>query len=90
MLFDLHALNVMRYKRGPPAVVDFPAVRQKLEIPLDHAGQAIRLGDAQTEPFLSSGRVEAFQNSPNGVALSLYRPASGSLPQATPHGHAKT
>lgn len=53
----------MRYKRGPPAVADFPAVRQKLEIPLDHAGQAIRLGDAQTDPFLSSGRVEAFQNS---------------------------
>ena len=42
-----------------------PIVRQKLEIPLDDTGQAIRLGDAQTEAFLSSGRVEAFQNSPS-------------------------
>jgi hypothetical protein len=36
----------------PPAVVDFPGVRQKLEIPLDHTGQSIRVGDAQTEAVL--------------------------------------
>jgi hypothetical protein len=29
--------------------VDLLAIRQKLEVPLDHAGQPIRLGDAQAE-----------------------------------------
>ena len=48
-IMDLHALNIVRDKQGPPAVVNFPAVRQKLEIAFDHTGQPIRLGDAQTE-----------------------------------------
>jgi hypothetical protein len=45
-IMDLHALNIVRDKQGPPAVVNLPAIRQKLEIPFDHAGQPIRLGDA--------------------------------------------
>ena len=49
---DLHTLNVMRDQQRPPAVVHLPTVRQKLEIPLDHSGQAIRLSDAQTEAVL--------------------------------------
>jgi hypothetical protein len=48
-VMDLHALDAMLDKQGPPAVVDFPAVRQKFEITLDHAGEAIRLGNAQAE-----------------------------------------
>jgi hypothetical protein len=52
-VMDLHALNVMRDQQRPPAVVNFPAVRQKLEIPLDHTGQAIGLGDAQAKAVLA-------------------------------------
>ena len=62
-IMDLHALNIVRDKKLPPAIVDLPAVRQELEIPLDHTGQAVRLGEPKPKPFLSSGRVEAFQNS---------------------------
>ena len=45
-IMDLHALNMVRDKQGPPAVMNFPAIRQKLEIAFDHAGQPVRLGDA--------------------------------------------
>lgn len=55
-VMDLHAQNVMRDQQGPPAIVDFPAVRQKLEI---------SFATLKPNPFLSSGRVEAFQNSPS-------------------------
>ena len=48
-VMHLHALNVVRDQQKPLAVMHFPAVRQKLEIPLDHPREAIRLGDAQTE-----------------------------------------
>ena len=64
-VMDLHTLDSMGDKQGPPAVMHVPAVRQKFEIPLDHTGEAVRLGNAQTEAVLSSGLVEAFQNSPN-------------------------
>ena len=45
-IMDLNALNLMDDNQKPPAVVNFPAVRQQLEITLDHLGQAIRLGNA--------------------------------------------
>ena len=51
-IMDLHALDIVRDEKLPPAIVDLPAVRQQLEIPLDHTGQAVRLGDAQTEAVL--------------------------------------
>ena len=54
-IMDLHALNIVRDKKLPPAIVDLPAVRQELEIPFDHAGQAIRLGNAQTEAVFVEG-----------------------------------
>ena len=53
-IMNLHALNIMRDQQRPPAVVDLTAVRQKLEIAFDHAGEAICLGDAQTEAVLVS------------------------------------
>jgi len=46
---DLYTLNVVYGKQRPPAIVNFAAIWQKLEVPFDHAGQAVRLGDAQTE-----------------------------------------
>ena len=46
---DLYTLNIVYNKQGSPAIVDFAAVWQKVEVTLDHAGQAIRLGDGQTE-----------------------------------------
>jgi len=45
-----------RERRGCPAETRSPARSR---------AQAIRLGDGQPKPFLSSGRVEAFQNSPS-------------------------
>src|ERR1035441_6691252 len=72
-IMDLHALNVVRDQKGSPAVVDFLAVRQKLEIPFDHTGQAIRLSDAQTEAVLverASGRVPEFAKRLRSVAES--------------------
>lgn len=49
---DLHALNVMSDKQRPPAVMDFLVVRQELEVPFDHLGQAICLGNAQAKTVL--------------------------------------
>jgi hypothetical protein len=46
---NLDALNAMRDQKKSPAIVDFPAVRQKLEIPLNHSSEEIRLVDAQPE-----------------------------------------
>jgi hypothetical protein len=51
-VMDLHALDVMRYQKRPPALVDLPAIRQELEILFDYTGKAIRIGDAQTEAVL--------------------------------------
>src|SRR5580658_1418726 len=51
-VMDLHALDVVLDQKGAPALVDLPAVRQKLEILFDHTGQAIRLGNTQAEAVL--------------------------------------
>ena len=45
----LHALYVVRDRQRPTAVVNVASVGQKLEIPLDYAGEAVRPGDTQTE-----------------------------------------
>jgi glyoxylate carboligase len=49
-VMHLHALDVMRYEKPPPTVMDIPAVRQKLEISFDHTCDAIRFGGAQPKP----------------------------------------
>ena len=51
-VMDLHTLDLMRDQKSAPALVDLPAVRQELKTMFDHARQAIRLADAQTEPIL--------------------------------------
>lgn len=51
-VMNLHTLNVVRDQKRPPAVVNLPTVRQKLEVSFDHTGQPIRFSDAQTEPIL--------------------------------------
>jgi len=43
---DLHAFDFVRDEKPPPTVMHISAVRQKLEVPFDHAGDAIRLGGA--------------------------------------------
>ena len=54
-IVDLHALDVVRDQQPPPTIVHVAAVRQKLKIPLDHAGDAIRLGGTQAEPISVAG-----------------------------------
>ena len=41
----LHALNAVLDEQRAPALMGFAAVRQKLEIPLDHARKAVSFGD---------------------------------------------
>jgi hypothetical protein len=48
----LRASNLMRHKKPPPAVMHVAAVRQKLKITFDHAGNAIRFGGVQPETVL--------------------------------------
>jgi hypothetical protein len=46
---DLYTLDIVYNKQRSPAIVDFATIWQKVEVTLDHAGQATRLGEAQTE-----------------------------------------
>jgi hypothetical protein len=62
-VMHLHALNIMRDQQRPPSIVNFPAVREEFEIPLDHSAKRSVSETLKPKPFLSSGRVEAFQNS---------------------------
>src|ERR1035438_1539760 len=41
--------------KPPPTIMHLAAVRQQLEIPFDHAGDAIRLGGTQAEPIAITG-----------------------------------
>lgn len=63
-VMNLHTLNVVRDQKRPPAVVNLPTVRQKLEVSFDHTASRSVSATLKPNPFLSSGRVEAFQNSP--------------------------
>lgn len=51
-VMDLYTLDVVREQKGSPAGVDFLAVRQKVEVPLDHMGEAIGFRNAQAETIL--------------------------------------
>ena len=54
-VMNLHTLNIMPDQERTPAVMNFAAVRQELEITLDYSGQAIRLAHAQSEAVLIEG-----------------------------------
>jgi hypothetical protein len=45
-IMDLHALDFVRDEKTPPSIMHSATVRQKLKIPFDHVGDAIRLGGA--------------------------------------------
>jgi hypothetical protein len=67
----LHALDLMVNQQRPPAFVDFPAVRQEHEIPLDHAGKAICFGTTQAEAVLverAGGNIPKLGQGLGGVA----------------------
>lgn len=49
---NLHAMDVIRDEKRTPALVRFAVVRQKFEIPLDYAGQAVSFCYAQAEAVL--------------------------------------
>jgi hypothetical protein len=51
-VMNLHALDLVHEEKMPPAVMHVAAVRQQLKIPFDHAGDAIRLVNAQSQPVL--------------------------------------
>jgi hypothetical protein len=51
-VMDLHALDLERNQKLPPTVMDCSAIRQKVEVSFDYMGDAICLGDAQSEPVL--------------------------------------
>ena len=44
-VMHLHAVNAVLDEQRAPALMGFAAVRQKLEIPLDHARKAVSFGD---------------------------------------------
>src|ERR1017187_2478939 len=54
-IVDLHALDVVHDEKPPPTIMHVAAVRQKLKIPLDHAGDAVRLGGTQAESIPVKG-----------------------------------
>jgi len=56
-IVDLHALDIMCDQKGPPAIMDIAAIREKLEITLDHARQPIGLGDRQAEAIFVEGAI---------------------------------
>ena len=49
---DLYTLNIVYNKQRSPAIMNFAAIWQKVEVPLDHMGEAIGFRNAQAETIL--------------------------------------
>ena len=63
--------NVMGDNQRAPALMGFTAVRQELEIPLDHAREPVRFRDGKTEAVFverARGGVPEFGQGLGGVA----------------------
>ena len=48
-VMDLYALDVVSDEQRAPAFMRFTTVGQKLEVPLDDAGEVVRFSDAQAK-----------------------------------------
>jgi hypothetical protein len=61
---NLHPDDFVRDEKAPPKVMHVAAVRQEVEVPLDHASDAIRLINAQSKAVLVERTGGSIQNSP--------------------------
>ena len=69
-VMELDALDVMSDRQRTPALMHLAAIRQKLEIPLDHTRDAVRLRDGQAEAVLVAEGGSTRSRIPQGFARS--------------------
>src|ERR1022692_2893791 len=83
-VMHLHTPDCMCDEKPPPTVVHVPAVRQKLKVPFDHAGDAICLGGTQPEPISIARTGGAFQNSPRVCEVKQSRAPCATSARSAP------